>query len=132
VHLALEVVREDRRGLLGAAVLLVKEQRCGRSELALRSAGTLRPAEQPEADPQRQAIAERQRAKLVVFGDVQDRAVLSIRWVGDVAGQRDVHDGFLRKEGAEVRKRDVDVCKERTDERGWRGERMPDGGAEDR
>jgi len=52
--------------------------------------------EQPEADAEGETIGERESPQFVGCGDVEDLVVLGIRWVGDAAIQRGVHDGPSR------------------------------------
>jgi hypothetical protein len=96
MQLALEVIGEDDGDLAAPDVLLVEEQRPGGAPFGLPVAsGPLRSFEQPEADSEREAVHERERAQFAGCGEAEDLTVLRIRGMGDGAGQRDVHgDSF--------------------------------------
>ena len=96
-QLTLQVVREQGVCLGGGTVPSLEVQcvhSVGRSDATGR-ARTLSPLEQPEADPERETICQRQAPQLIGCGDVKDLLVLGIRRVGDAAIQRGVHgDSF--------------------------------------
>jgi hypothetical protein len=58
---------------------------------------TLRPLEQPEAEPEGETVCEREAAQFVGAGDLEDLAVLDIGRVGGAARQRVVHDGSFER-----------------------------------
>ena len=95
-QLTLQVVREQGICLALAAGPPIEMQRVRlEGGDAVRRARTLSPLEQPEADPERETICQRQAPQLIRCGDVKDLLVLDIRRVGDAAIQRGVHgDSF--------------------------------------
>lgn len=64
----------------------------------------LRSLQQPETDSEANAIKEWKTTSLVWAGDMEDLAVLNIRWMNNVATQRGVHDDSLVEVG-KVRER---------------------------
>jgi hypothetical protein len=100
-HAALHVEHEQCVRLGGGPVtLLPEEERSVEVDgLSARGSRALRPLEQPEADPEGEAIREPQPAEFVVTGDREDLAVLDIGRVGGAAVQRGVHDGSFEMRG---------------------------------
>ncbi|CAI7664941.1 unnamed protein product [Penicillium discolor] len=87
-HPALHVVHEEGVRLRGRAVTLLsdEEQVAGiDGPRPARTTGPLCPLEQPEADPEREAVRDAELAELVVAGDLEDLAVLGIGRMGGAA-----------------------------------------------
>ena len=101
-QLTLQVVGEQGVGLAGRAITSIETQRIrfGGGDTTYR-ARALCPLEQPEADPERETICQRETPQLIGCGDVEDLLVLGIRRVGDAAVQRGVHDDSFEMNGGD-------------------------------
>jgi len=84
-HSALHVVHEEGVRFRGRTVTLFSDEEQVSGIDGPRPAwtsGPLRPLEQPEADPEREAVRDAELTQLVVAGDLEDLAVLGIGRMG--------------------------------------------------